>query len=563
MNYNHSNASKADKQDDMLQTPSPPSGTDSPQKGLTSPNTFLSNQLRKPETVRRLSEPTADGRIRMEIYVSLRNHGEKVDSRKIPKTCITQFVLNRSPLAYLNIDFYKATVTAAKNNLMTAAPFNAFNQLRGPWMPTLEFRNPMFKFPETEHKCFMLKSYPTDHDLMLIPEPYRFTTTQNPANEYQKMYVIFECGFHQKMQLQPIKTEQQETLKKHVGLEGDYNTPTNNLLHNADKALNMLDKDIQQARTEWINALTTYKNELSQVQVNALTQIQPQPYQQSLSDEAHIVTNETSQTRIPLIVTKTGQAKPNLQVQLKRTGEREVHHTPDTTGTPVSAPTEGPSAPQIQPVQMEQLFGQPLTAPMVTMTPDLFFNIIMQQQRQLAPISAHQRLGPKTPPMPPPSTPSPRPQQTVSARVQRRREWHSKQLQGPIRERSAPRDYKPPRWTSEPYRRQEDNNYHGYFKRENNARRDPRENRFPREHRQQDRTRHDQREPQQYDDRHHRMPERPAKRPREEDEDQRMGTTMETNLDQFQDFSKILNITPEKMQEAYQVFQRVLQDKHM
>ena len=550
----------------MLQTPSPVYDAESPTKESTSNNKLQpAGQL----TTRRLSAPEVNNRIRIDVYVSVRNHGDKVDEHKMPKTCVTQFALNRSPHAYLNRDFYTSTVAAAKVNLATAAPFYELGRLKGPWMPKIEFKNPMFKFTKTENTCFLLKSYPTEHDLLLMPEPYRYASE---PTEYQKMFIIFECGFPTKFQLQPIKTEPADAKIQSIAQGGLYDGPIKNLLAKAEQAISLMDQDTNQARLEWISALINYREGIKHIMLDNMRHIQPQPYVQALPDSDHAPTVTSG-----FVTTVQDTVRPNFTVQIKPSGDREVQHPPDTTGTPAPLATSVKPEEQVKPVLVQRLTESPIAqmpTQLVTMTPDLFYNIMLQQQLLQQP-SVYQRLGPMTPPIPStpsptPPTPPPRRSSNHTTRHQRRRKAEKLHHQGPPRDWHPPAKVSHPRWTPEPYypheyRREGENRSPGTpppdSYRNQSQRRDPRINRYPREEKRTYRDRSYHEEPRRHhDDRPQRVPDRPAKRPKI-DEPKPSKPTPDDNVDQFKDYAKILNIAPEKMQEAYRVMKQALGEK--
>jgi hypothetical protein len=92
------------------------------------------------------------------------------------------------------------------------------------------------------------------------------------------MFIIFECGFPTKFQLQPIKTEPAEAKIQSIAQEGLYDGPIKNLLAKAEQAISLMDQDTNQARLEWISALINYREGIKHVMLGNMRQIQPQPY---------------------------------------------------------------------------------------------------------------------------------------------------------------------------------------------------------------------------------------------------------------------------------------------
>jgi hypothetical protein len=133
---------------DLLQTTSPISEIDMLPAAQQSPTAFLTEVLQTTKLAKKIRQSTPpEARIRINVFVSLRNSGQKVDTTKMPKTCITQFSLNRSPNAFRNTEFYKAIVKDA---------FPTYNQVETSFLPAPEYRYPMFKFAKTETTCFTL-----------------------------------------------------------------------------------------------------------------------------------------------------------------------------------------------------------------------------------------------------------------------------------------------------------------------------------------------------------------------------------------------------------------------
>ena len=125
-------------------------------------------------------------------------------------------------------------------------------------------------------------------------------------------------------------------------MDSNFNLATRTLLENAENAIQMMDEDVTQANTDWYSALVTYR-EQQKICNDHLLQIQPRPYQQSLTEQEHAPTLIHC-TEVLHLVNNKGKVKPNLHIQIKPAGGWEVFHTPDTTGTPLTTPLEGPSA---------------------------------------------------------------------------------------------------------------------------------------------------------------------------------------------------------------------------
>jgi hypothetical protein len=114
---------------DLLQTPSPISKNDPLPATQQSPTAFLTEVLQMTKIAKKIQHSTPpETRVRIDVFVSLRNNGQKVDTIKMPKMCITQFSLNQSPNAFRNTEFYKAIVKDARAHLALAAPFPAYTQ---------------------------------------------------------------------------------------------------------------------------------------------------------------------------------------------------------------------------------------------------------------------------------------------------------------------------------------------------------------------------------------------------------------------------------------------------
>ena len=291
---------------------------------------------------------------------------------KTPKTCVVQFCIMHDPQAYQGMEFYKTTITKAKEELMKVTPFSTLRRLQGPWMPEIKFLKPSFKYANTDSTCYF-QSYPSTFDIQFMMEPYTFGTEEN-APQY-KFFVIFDCDVSTKVQLQRIKLENTESPTKDAQTKTEEDTAERNLRENADRAMALMNSDIQKASSDWFSALVQYRDQKAAITTPHLTMIWPQPYNQVLPSDKH------QQQPSPALI---DNGKPNLQIHIG-TGGREVFHTPDTTGTPQPTITEDtfPMAntqnlmnPDYQPQMQQQQTPQNTAA----LTPQLFFNMCMQQQ---------------------------------------------------------------------------------------------------------------------------------------------------------------------------------------
>ena len=373
--------------DDLLNTPSP----------IREEVEALNRAKKTPAT----SQSSTKDRIRVDISVSLRRHGQKIDPTKVPKTCITQFSVHRKPLAYRQADFYTTAVDQARIELFKAPPFSSFLAFQGPWMPTIEFVKPAFKLPNTKDTCVFIKAHPTERQLMLLTHAHTFGNEK--TEPHQKLYIIFDLVIKSKFQLEKVKTEIPEAISNTVATDSEYNLASRTLLENAEKVIPMLDENVAQAETEWYNALIVYKDQ-RQINPDNLVQIQPRPYQPALTVQDHAPALVHC-TEVQHLVNNRGQVKPNLQIQIRAAGGREVFHTPDTTGTPLATPTETPtemSQPIAIPLQVEPIGqGQPPTIQpqIIGLTPEMLRSLMQQAQPAPVQVPMHLRLGPKTPPL--------------------------------------------------------------------------------------------------------------------------------------------------------------------
>jgi hypothetical protein len=386
----------------------------------TSPETFLANQLKQPKMVRQISSPEPDTRIRLDVYVSLRNIGQKGETIKKNKQILTQFSLNRSPRAYLNPEFYQTTFQIAKTHLMQAPPFPSMLAHKGPWQPTIEFAHPHVRFASSDTHYVQVKLPLTEQFMKNTPEPHRFTNNDKCPIEYQKMYINFECIIgNSKFLTTCIKVEPKESRTRSTGSDGDYNIPTNALLDGLEK---VLQQDVSDHEIFYQNAMTavdTYKILRQNMEMEGMREKKPQPYKQALPDSAHLAPDKKSAPTIPTLVSKDGKVRENLKIQ-KTGNNRQVQHTgplqvpkasaSTSTSTSTSTTVEKESTPKaflkLQPVPIAQISEPPPPQSMEYLQAlnkeDLLQLLVQQQQKDTTQrVSAHQRLGPITPPLEP------------------------------------------------------------------------------------------------------------------------------------------------------------------
>jgi hypothetical protein len=250
-------ASNTGSNNNLLQTPSPISKNDplpATQQSLTA---FLTEVLQTTKIAKKIWNSTPpETRVQIDVFVSLRNNGQKVDTIKMPKTCITQFSLNQSPNPFRNTEFYKAIVKDARAHLALAAPFPAYTQVETPFLPSPEYRYQMFKFAKTETTYFTLKSYPSEVEIGWLPEPHKFVEGHITS---QRLYVIFECVFKQKYTYTKIKQEPEESPTKTEGTNHDLNRRTTLLIKEAKQIADPLTVDTVQAKLDWIALLYQYQ----------------------------------------------------------------------------------------------------------------------------------------------------------------------------------------------------------------------------------------------------------------------------------------------------------------
>ena len=573
------NSTQTTKNDGLIHTPSPPSDGNGQYTGAKI-------HYSVPEKGKQNGSLEKVPTIRYDFSISLRNPGQKMTD-KTPKTCLAQFCIMRSTQAYENKEFYTTAVNRAKEELKKVTPFSTLQQFKGPWMPEIKFTKPSFKYANTDTTCAYFHTYPSYHDIQFMMEPFDFGK-ENTAPHY-KFYIILECEITTKIQLQKIKLENTEQPFKHAQSDSDFNDVIRNLINNADKALSLLNSDVQRANSEWFGTLAQYRDQKAALTTPDCPIIQPQPYRQSLPDDQH------TPKQGPAML---DQGIPNLKIQIT-SGQREVFHTPDTTGTPQPPAIEEAFPINIVHNPMEQNYQQQqhlmphLQQPQITpteetLTPRLFFNMMvqqrqqqqqqqpqlqMQQQIQHQPIQVppqqlpiHQRLGPQTPPVsttPPPLPPKKRVHHSGN------REERRQHLQPEYRQQreSNHRQWKP-HWERDSRHSQSD--YHSHDEDDERRRRRSRSRSRSREayH-----PRDPRRNPPPYRPRgsgykrfppRHNKPPRPAqygdyKQQRREQHTQE-GQHQEPKHDpsEFTEYAKILNVPPEKMCEAYQVLHQAM-----
>ena len=517
-------------------------------------------------------------RIRVDISVSLRRPGQKMDPKRIPKTCITQFSVHRKPLGYKHLDFYETAVDQAKIELLKTPPFSNLVAFQGPWMPQIEFIKPSFKIPNSKDTCVYIKSYPNLNELHLLQQSFDFGNGK--VESYQKLYIILEVSIKTKFRLQKIKTEGPDDTVAHAAVDSDFNLASRTLLDNAEKVIHTMNENVTQANEDWYSALVTYR-EQRQICNNNLLQIQPRPYLQSLSEQEHAPALIHC-TEVLHLVNNRGQVKPNLQIQIKTVGGREVFHTPDTTGTPLTTPLEGPSTFPLIPTGKEEPIttDQPPSTqtPLIGLTKEMLIDILQQAQPAQPQLPMHLRLGPKTPP-PEPQTqnePLKRRRGQSGQRADKRRQkafqrldmgrnhrWNHNDEFQPEHRPTSEKDNRRP---SRPHSRDShnDGHHHHYHNRDprmyahhrgrtgsydsdrSHPYRPPHDRHPDRSYRPRSRTpSYDRQQPERKY--RHRSDSPPAKRPRT------------TDPKEMKDLAKILNIAPEKMTEAYDVLSQVMQ----
>ncbi len=98
-----------------------------------SPTMFLAEVLQTRKIAKKVRQATRpEARVRIDIFVSLHNSKQRMDTTKMPRTCITQFSLNWSSNAFRNLEFYKLVVKDARTHLVLAAPFPVYSQVETP-----------------------------------------------------------------------------------------------------------------------------------------------------------------------------------------------------------------------------------------------------------------------------------------------------------------------------------------------------------------------------------------------------------------------------------------------
>ena len=566
------------KSDGMLQTPSPVSDEIGHYTGAKIRYSAHEKSKSNGTFARRIPEKVT--RIRYDINISFRTPGQKVIAEKTPKTCVAQFCIMRDPQAYEDTEFYKTTVTRAKEELKKVTPFSTLQSFQGPWMPEIKFQKPAFKYANTDITCAYFDTYPSMADIQFMMEPFEFGTAEKVP--HYKFYIIFDCDISTKIQLQPIKLENTELPTKDAQTNSDFNEPTNTLIENAEKAISTMNVDVQRATSDWFNALVQYRDQKAAISPPEESTIRPQPYRQALPDEKH-------QQKPRLTVVEHG--KPNLQIQIKE-GTREVFHTPDTTGTPQpmvheeTFPMIGtlPNLTYHQQVQ-PQIPHQVAPQNAVPLTPHMFFNMCMQQQQpqpqmqqpqvqlqQQQQLPMHQRLGPRTPPIsqtPPPLPPKKRPH-PLGPREHRRQHLQPEHRQSRERHQWRPHWERESRHSHSDYHDEDDDERRRHRSRSRSPSRprsrEPYHHRDPRKNPPPYRPRGKIRQtfpPQrknkpirtaQYGDYKQQMRQQQLQLQQQQQEDQHQPPPPDPA--QFTEYAKILNITPEKMCEAYQVLQK-------
>jgi hypothetical protein len=131
-------------------------------------------------------------------------------------------------------------------------PFPAFSQVETPFLLTVDFRYPMFRFAKTETTCFTLKSYPLETKIGWLPEPHKFIEGHIMS---QQLYVIFECVLKQKQASTKIKQEPEENLYKIEGTYHELNKRTTLLIEQVKWITDLLKTDVIQAKLDWMALL--------------------------------------------------------------------------------------------------------------------------------------------------------------------------------------------------------------------------------------------------------------------------------------------------------------------
>jgi hypothetical protein len=274
-----------------------------------------------------------------------------------------------------------------------AAPFPAYTQVETPFLPSPEFRYPMFKFAKTETTCFTLKSYPSEVEIGWLPEPHKFVEGHIIS---QPLYVIFECVFKQKYTYTKVKQEPEESLTKTEGTNHDMNKRTTRLIEEAERITELFLKDSLKAKSDWMvllyqyHLLRTTGSDTHVMDNNPATDLSNHPTDVGIIQPTVIVDE------------KTGKEKPNLQIQIIHQGNRAVTHTPDTTGTPTTTPNT------IIPLYISVA---PTNPALIQVDPNLLLEFVLQRQQQQKDttmamteqkptLPIKECLGPMTPPPP-------------------------------------------------------------------------------------------------------------------------------------------------------------------
>ena len=376
-----------------------------------------------------------------DVCVSFRRPKERITSR-IPDSIITQFTIHRAVNAYRTPDFYKGLTNKARHNLLMQPPYSAWKDLKQDYIPKFDFATPMFKVALKDKSCHLFKAYPKEEELAQMPEPGIFLKNNIPDSEHVRFFVTFDCKISQRTILRAIKSESVVEVTDFTCQE-DPSTPVRNLVQAADRAALLLTSQPTEAVSTWMAALPTYSRELAErrADLEAENTIQPSNCSPVIKVGTPATVPRRSTSDSPFHANNAGKLHRNFQVTIGRQGGRDVVVTPDTTSPPGIARSEEPphqQAPQpiIKPVDTEQLM-----APTTEVPPNLqpFIMQILAAQQQLHPkASAHERLGPVTPPPPKVKHPHNQPR--------RGRPQYFRRYNGPPRRRSySPRSRSPRR----------------------------------------------------------------------------------------------------------------------
>jgi hypothetical protein len=313
-------------------------------------------------------------------------------------TQLYQYTIYRATNAYKQTEFYKALTNKARHNLINTPPFSAWKTLQGPYIPKFDFTTPMFKIALKDKSCHLFKAYPKEEDLAQAPEHGIFLKNGKPDSEHVRFFVTFECNISQKTVLRAIKSENVVEVTDFSRQE-DYSTPAKNLLQAADRAAYLLTSQPTEAAAAWMAALPTYSRELTE-RKTALESGKPLQLldcspEMKIGAPATLPRRSTSDT--PFHANNAGELHRNFQVTIGMKGGRDVVVTADTTSPPSLTRSEEPlhQQPIIKPVDTEQLMAP---APEVPNLQPFIMQILAAQQQMQPKVSAHDRLGPITPP---------------------------------------------------------------------------------------------------------------------------------------------------------------------